>query len=98
MLQGGTIGSTAIAFMMAAAMAGAGPAGRVLRLLLGGPSWKPLADFSYSAYLYHEHVSTKTEQHDTPCAWGSSMMCCLAEPTRKLCETRPASSTRCSVH
>ena len=56
---------------MAAAMAGAGPAGRVLRLLLGGPSWKPLADFSYSAYLYHEHVSTEPEQHGTPCVLGA---------------------------
>lgn len=57
-LQGGAVSSAAIAFVMAAAMAGAGPAGRILRLLLGGPSWKPLADFSYSAYLYHEHVSS----------------------------------------
>ena len=57
-LQGGAVSSAAIAFVMAAAAAGAGPAGRVLRLLLGGASWKPLSDFSYSAYLYHEHVST----------------------------------------
>jgi hypothetical protein len=69
-LQGGALSSAAIASVMAAAVAGAGPAGRVLRLLLGGAIWKPLAEFSYSAYLYHEHVSSKLEQHGTPYALG----------------------------
>jgi peptidoglycan/LPS O-acetylase OafA/YrhL len=65
-LQGGAVSSAAIAFMMAAAMAGAGPIGRVLRRLLSGASWKPLSDFSYSAYLYHEQVST--EPGTAPCS------------------------------
>lgn len=49
--------AAAIAFMMAVAMSQAGPAGRVLHLLLSRRFFKPLADLSYSAYLYHEQAS-----------------------------------------
>lgn len=55
-LQGGPVSACAIAFMMAVAMTQAGPAGRILHMLLSARFWKPLADLSYSAYLYHEQV------------------------------------------
>jgi peptidoglycan/LPS O-acetylase OafA/YrhL len=39
------------------AMTRARPTGRLLHAALGAPVWRPLADLSYSAYLYHEQVT-----------------------------------------
>jgi peptidoglycan/LPS O-acetylase OafA/YrhL len=56
MLQGGIISSAAIMFLMTVAMTRAGAPGRLLHAVLAAPFWKPLAELSYSAYLYHEQV------------------------------------------
>lgn len=57
MLQGGPLSAVAIVFMMGVIMSQAGPMGRILHMLLSQRFFKPLADLSYSAYLYHEQAS-----------------------------------------
>ena len=42
--------------MVAVMMTRAGALGRLLHAALGPPFWRPLADLSYSAYLYHIQV------------------------------------------
>ena len=54
--QGGTVSSAALACVMLAAMTRAGPAGRWLHAALSAAPWAPLAELSYSAYLWHEQV------------------------------------------
>lgn len=58
--QGGIIGTSAFAFMIAVAMTQAGPAGPFLHALLSTRLWKPLASLTYSAFLYHEQVRRVT--------------------------------------
>ena len=43
-------------FLMTVAMTRAGAPGRLLHAALAAPFWRPLAELSYSAYLYHEPV------------------------------------------
>ena len=53
-------------FLMTVAMTRAGPAGRLLHAVLDAPFWRPLAELSYSAYLYHEPVRLCALHSATP--------------------------------
>jgi peptidoglycan/LPS O-acetylase OafA/YrhL len=65
LLQGGVAASAALAVLLAVIMLqAAGPASRAAYDVLAAPAWAPLADLSYSAYLYHLQVKTRA----VPCA------------------------------
>lgn len=66
--QGGILSSAAVAFLMAAILTRAGPIGRLLwRPLSTKWLWKPLAQLSYSAYLYHEQARRPFSVKDVEC-------------------------------
>mmetsp|Transcript_6055 Transcript_6055/g.17324 ORF Transcript_6055/g.17324 Transcript_6055/m.17324 type:complete len:489 (-) Transcript_6055:359-1825(-) len=56
MLSGGPVMCAALAATLLAILQRRGAAGRVIADFLGSPFWTPLADITYSAYLYHVQV------------------------------------------